>query len=196
MCSTSVCEDFVKSVLSKNESLRNLFKEDHGKVKITCRKCDSTGVEGNARAFLVDNPAQIVLCTNRLQPQDIEEVLIHESVHAYDLFRNRCDFNSCDGLAYSEVRAARDAECRDSFFLFRDSCIKKAATRSTANLFSNAEQCVEKVFVEAMKDLAPFDQKIKQPSPVVDTAPVITAAQSSGSMPYSSLFGPPRKGST
>jgi len=54
----------------------------------------------------------------------------------YDYSSGRCDFSSCLGLAYSEVRAAREAECSSDaeYFIteyFRHRCIKNSAIRST-----------------------------------------------------------------
>ena len=68
---------------------------------------------------------------------------------------------TCDGLAASEVRAAREAECSGEFPLqwLRDRCIKQRATASTANLFpsSEASKSVEKVFTSAVADLDPLN---------------------------------------
>mmetsp|Transcript_18797 Transcript_18797/g.34834 ORF Transcript_18797/g.34834 Transcript_18797/m.34834 type:complete len:128 (-) Transcript_18797:385-768(-) len=47
--------------------------------------------------------------------EQVREVLRHELVHAFDHCVKRRDLASCDGLACSEVRAAREAECRDNF---------------------------------------------------------------------------------
>ena len=44
------------------------------------------------------------------------EALTHELVHAVDHAHDRCKFATCEGLAFSEVRAARDAECDKHFY--------------------------------------------------------------------------------
>ena len=76
---------------------------------LDCRPCGNSKGEGNARAFIVDNPVNIVLCTNRLTVDDLEEVLVHEMTHAYDYKFGHYDLTTCEGLAASEVRAAREA---------------------------------------------------------------------------------------
>ena len=43
------------------------------------------GVEGSARAFFAAPPPTIVLCQNRLKTPAVEEALIHELIHAYDV---------------------------------------------------------------------------------------------------------------
>jgi len=124
---------------------------------------------------------EIVLCSNRLRKSEIEEALLHELVHYYDYTNNRytiniiitiiiiiititiirVDFSSCEGLAYSEVRAAREAECKGyNIYPFEDwvkkKCVSFYASKSTCNMFPNiGSSCVHKVIDEAMKDLSP-----------------------------------------
>ncbi len=165
MCSKEDCEDTVKSLLeqeSKNFYLKRLILESKSPIKITCRECDNQGIEGNSRGFLKNNPLEIVLCTNRLKNTEIIDTLTHEAVHVYDYINDRVDFNSCNGLAYSEVRAAREGECNNLMYYpfkwMKVDCVKQHATRSTANLYpgKGAEYCVAAVFKEAMADLHPL----------------------------------------
>ena len=132
-------------------------------IAIDCRRCSTDGVEGNARAMLSENPLGVTICVNRVH--DIGEIsssLTHELTHAYDFLQNRYDFNTCHGLASSEIRAAREAECNsytksELFPYFRNECIKQHAERSTANLYPSkeAKECVKTVFNKAMADLEP-----------------------------------------
>jgi hypothetical protein len=47
---------------------------------------DRLGPEGRARAFFSAPPPTIVFCANRLHSaQEVEETLVHELVHAYDV---------------------------------------------------------------------------------------------------------------
>ena len=62
------------------------------------------------------------------------EALTHELIHGYDYKLKRCDFSTCNGLAYSEVRAAREAECKNAYpfdFLNRW-CIRRYAADATS----------------------------------------------------------------
>ena len=82
-------------------------------------------------------------------------------VHAYDYVKSRCDFETCEGLAYTEVRAAREAECANHFpaiSWLQNQCIKGNAIRSTASIFPvvEASRCVDTVFDVAVKDQAPL----------------------------------------
>ncbi|GMI50618.1 hypothetical protein TeGR_g2398 [Tetraparma gracilis] len=79
-------------------------------ISCICRPCTSLGPEASARAFVQAPPLSLVLCSDRLSPPEIPEVLVHELTHVFDLSRN-LDFGVCEDLAFSEVRAARDAEC-------------------------------------------------------------------------------------
>jgi len=55
----------------------------------------------------------MVLCSNRLSTaQEVEEVLLHELIHLYDLKVKGLDFSKCPELAFSEIRAARESECK------------------------------------------------------------------------------------
>ena len=108
-----------------------------------------------------NNGLEIVLCSNRLRKGDIEEALLHELVHYYDYTNNRVDFSSCEGLAYSEVRAAREAECK-GYYIYpfeewaKKKCVSYYASKSTCNMFPDkGASCVTKVLDEAMKDISP-----------------------------------------
>lgn len=161
-CSVSVCEEIVQKLRSSLK-IKKILEENSSSstLKILCRPCSNIGPEGGARAVLIDSvPLEVVLCTNRLNTKDIEEVLVHELIHVYDYTNRRCDLSTCEGLAFTEVRAAREAEC-NQFFPFqwlKKQCVRNNSTRSTANLFPNdAAKCVDTVLEKAMLDHAPFD---------------------------------------
>jgi hypothetical protein len=132
-----------------------------------CKKCANTGPEGGARAFVMGpQPLSVVLCTNRLstdgnhaeQLHEMEEILTHELMHVYDVRQLHLDLRDCENLAYSEVRAARAAECSNTYSIFRDQCVKSKAVQATQNLFpaDQARQCLQRVFERAMADTRPF----------------------------------------
>ena len=134
-------------------------------LQITCRKCGNDGPEGGARAFVKGpNPLSIVLCSNRLSTkEEINEVLVHELIHVYDVHHRNWDLTNCYTLAKSEVRAAREAECADATMSFsKRYCAKEKARVATKNMFPDVGlQCVAAVFEEAMKDELPFFEKEK-----------------------------------
>lgn len=140
---------------SMNSTLQRLYSSLRSQnIPVECRICEKEGVERSARAF-ISSPIRIVLCANRLSAQDYAEAFTHEATHAFDFVNGSCDFSNCDGLAYSEVRAARNAECASSVFL-KNYCIKSSATKATANLFpKEASDCVARAFEEAVKDYRP-----------------------------------------
>ena len=163
MCDEEQCQEFVRS-LDGSPKIKALLEGIKGKAPVIgCRPCAQTGPEGNARAALFDSdPLEIVLCTNRLQERDLEEALTHELVHAYDYSNKRCDFGGCEGLAYTEIRAARFSECKGPFLFdwMRQKCIKDHAVSSTKNFFADAQKCVDKVYPKAMQDESPMEQKV------------------------------------
>lgn len=67
------------------------------------------GVEGRARAFLAAPPVSVTLCANALRkPEDVEESLIHELVHAYDV-RGRGGSDRASAALVPTARRAPDA---------------------------------------------------------------------------------------
>jgi hypothetical protein len=140
-------------------------------LQMICKECATTGPEGGARAFVMGpQPLSIVLCSNRLstsatnnkaeQLHEMEEILTHELMHVYDVRQLHLDLRDCENLAYSEVRAARAAECSDAntYSLLVNSCVRHKAWQATQNLFpaEKARQCLQKVFDRAMADTRPF----------------------------------------
>jgi len=141
---------------SDNKIFQLFEKLETSNIDISCRKCKLDGTEGTARAFLSNSPFQITLCTNRLSVNDIDEALSHELTHAYDYYYGRTNFDTCEGLAYSEIRAAKNGECANVWEPFKQYCVKKYATRATSNLYPrNAKECVKTAWEQAYKDLEP-----------------------------------------
>lgn len=163
-CSVRECEKIVENFYKSENKVNVLSSKISTRPHIICQDCSKTApdINNTTRAAIRDKfPLEIVVCCDRLNETKIEEVLIHELVHAYDYSFNRCDFSTCAGLAYSEIRAAREAECSKGFFPFgfmREMCVRDVAIRSTSNLFpeSVATTCVDTAMPIAIKDLEPF----------------------------------------
>jgi hypothetical protein len=168
-CSIEICEEVTKKLYGSSRRINEILDSMPSRPRISCHDCSITvpEINGTTRAVLRDSsPLEIIICCNQVKESKIEEVIVHELVHAYDYSKNRCEFSSCLGLAFSEVRAAREAECHAGFFPFefmRRKCIRDHAIRSTANLFPNSAAilCVDTVLTEAIKDIEP------SPSPSV-----------------------------
>ena len=83
---------------------------------------------------------------------DIEQLLVHELVHAVDHHVSKLDLSSCGGLACSEVRAAKYAECNASweFGGVKKRCASNFAKISTRMVFgpTDGPQCVDYVLNE------------------------------------------------
>jgi hypothetical protein len=160
-------------------------------LKIECRPCSNTGPESGARAFVMGpSPLSIVLCSNRLSYHDsseMEQVLVHELLHVYDVRVHGLDLRSCENLAYSEVRAARDAECKDAWLAGRY-CVPNKAYMATSNLFppKEAKACLARVFDDAMADTAPLQKNLQQCSEGTKKAKTPEAMPHPGGMGQSS----------
>ena len=91
----------------------------------------------------------------------MEEALVHELVHVHDVLVKKLNLRDCHDLAYSEVRAAREAECH-SFYtsFFKNSskwCIRERAKTATESMFpKEGGKCVDDVFRRAFEDEEPF----------------------------------------
>jgi hypothetical protein len=63
------CEDIIMNLYKSSPKIIELWQSiKHKNPIINCRPCSNDGIEGNARAFLVDSgnkPLQVVICTNR-----------------------------------------------------------------------------------------------------------------------------------
>ena len=131
------------SLLSDNKFLGSRHKIENAPISITCRPCSKDGREAHARAFVQSPPLGVVLCTNRLRTkEDIEATVTHELVHCYDIMKQKLDLTQCDNLAYSEVRAAREAEC--SFGSFLNLCLNQYKNSSgVVGRVSNSSMCEE-----------------------------------------------------
>jgi hypothetical protein len=124
----------------------------------------------------------------------MSEILTHELVHVFDVRRLQLDLRLCDNLAYSEVRAAREAECYTAAARTTNpwfgstttvqqqekntkSCIQQKALAATQNLFGRRESqaCVQRVLESALKDRRPFSNQ-KATTPVARVSPIATAA--------------------
>lgn len=104
-------------------------------------------------------PLSVVICHNRVlsDPEELSEILTHELVHLYDVQSSRLDLQQCENLAYSEIRAAKAAECRNTWNQLQTFCVKQKAICATKNLFpSRGRNCVHKVFARAFADSQPF----------------------------------------
>jgi hypothetical protein len=148
----------------KDDAERGRQLVDPLTIELKCRKCASTGPEAGARAFLMGpQPLSVVVCHNRVQSDraEVEEILTHELVHLYDVQTLKLDLQECENLAYSEVRAAKAAECRDSWHPHLQSyCVRQKAICATNNLFPvEGRSCIQRVFEHAFADNRPFQTK-------------------------------------
>lgn len=123
------CQQHVQDVLhsTRPHALYAAIRAKLGGIEIRC--CDCSKLDGIASSFarayfsaphLEDTASAerplVTLCANRLRDgAEVREALTHELVHAFDHCVARRDLTRAESLACSEVRAAREAECRDNF---------------------------------------------------------------------------------
>jgi len=147
-------------------------------LSLQCRPCQNRGAESNARAFVMGpTPLSVVVCSNRLPAgsvEEMEQILTHELTHIYDVRHLKLNLLDCHSLAYSEVRAAREAECSpsqsqssNSNWIFgttqspyeqQQQCVQQKAVTATRNLFPHqAQACLDAALqAGALQDLRPF----------------------------------------
>jgi hypothetical protein len=147
-----------------NTCIEQEQEQEYEWLQVSCRTCTDQGPEGSARAFVMGpSPLSVVVCSNRLrargrdnQLEEMREILTHELIHVYDVRKLLLDLRDCQNLAYSEVRAAREAECQSWFYGMR-SCIRSKALTATNNMFPKEGQaCLKRVFDAALADKRPL----------------------------------------
>jgi len=159
-------------------------------IELRRRRCESSGPEAGARAFLMGpEPLSIVLCHNRINAEsdEVAEILTHELIHLYDVQTLQLDLSDCETVAYSEVRAAREAECgelgkdlakvaestkkstfsklQESFNnkVYKPYCVRNIALGATQNMFPReGKKCINKVWETAYGDHRPFGRNLQQ----------------------------------
>jgi inner membrane protease ATP23 len=137
---------------------------------ISCETCGSAEVNGGFRP-----DEGVVLCAEHMHSQaDVDAVLTHELVHAYDQCRvKNIDWCDCNHHACSEIRAANlSGDCwmsrevaRGNLTLSKgqQACVKRRAALSVAmnpncGGPANARAAVERQFEQCFADTAPFDR--------------------------------------
>lgn len=154
------CQELLRSLL-RSPRLAPLLWPLHKKMpqmSISCMRCNAVGYRSY---FEMGQPAKIRLCCDKLSSaEEVEEVLTHELIHAYDYIVRGVDMKSGEEMACSEVRAAAFAECRNKpgYFweYFKKSCVRGVAIRATKLNDENAEELVSKVFAKCYDDKMPF----------------------------------------
>ncbi len=105
-----------------------------------------------------------------------------------DVHSRQMDLRECEQLAYSEIRAAREAECSNSLTSFTSNiCVKEKASVATKNMFpEEGRKCVCDVFDRAIHDLAPFSESGKKYPPFNNWTSNIKSSSGSPISPTSS----------
>ncbi|KAJ7376846.1 Mitochondrial inner membrane protease ATP23 [Desmophyllum pertusum] len=136
---------------------------------LVCEPCDPKLVGG-----FDHDTKQMFLCENTISSQyQMDLVLTHELIHAYDNCRVKYNPDNVKHLACTEVRAANlSGDCwfsKETFGRFRfgwkahqQKCVKERAVKSmlcVRNISkTEAEDVVESVFVACFNDTEPFER--------------------------------------
>ena len=170
---------------------------NHLKTRLTTTKSSSKSMDtktANSNKTASNSLEDTRTRANRkMMIQEMDEIITHELIHIYDVRQLHLNLVHCNDLAYSEIRAAREAEC-SSFntttvpSIIRNSqsrnhqqdryhqkqlndCVRTRATTATKNIFPSfrAHQCIHNVYKEAMADLRPFATTTTHNNNNVDT---------------------------
>lgn len=117
------------------------------KVPIKFRDCDN-----GIRALYNIKKREIWVDPSVKNESELREALLHEFIHAAD-HKGGLDISTLDGLARSEVHAAKYCECKSAFFKRR--CVKNVAKIAVTNSigdYERASQAVDSVFEDAFAD--------------------------------------------
>ncbi|XP_065185851.1 mitochondrial inner membrane protease ATP23 homolog [Sycon ciliatum] len=176
------CVAWAESAMKTNSRIRKLLESLESRgcpmrigVNLLCERCDQPGLNGGFDA----ERAEAVVCENAVRNgQQVERVLAHELVHAYDHCRAHVNWSYLPHWACSEVRAAAlSGECSLTVSKFMQTaagmmpwrlhkggvdCARRHAIRSLQALRSDLEMAeietaVDSVFVPCYLDSEPFD---------------------------------------
>ena len=149
---------------------------------IKCTPCSEQNSIRMSGGFTVDSSLQapmIIVCENeKLHRQTLEDTLIHELIHAYDVCRAKVDWTNCLHHACTEVRAsALSGECNPSREFKRGNfniqkayqkCVQRRAIKSVSanpHCRNVAKEAVESVFRNCFSDTAPFSDHSQTMAP-------------------------------
>ena len=163
---SSLCQKVIKH-MKDDPHISLLLNNIQLPPQFECKNCDNINInEQNIKAYLLqynnkEKPNKIILCTDsNSSSSHLKVALKHELIHAYDLSNKRYDFEDCHGLAHTEIRAAREADCNQHYFLFdfmKEACIIDKASSSTNSIYKGrGRECVKEVYDSAMRDNEPF----------------------------------------
>ena len=158
MSSVTECRQVVEDLIAVNPRFAALLSGENGQINADCRVCSDTGAEANKTSFMTINPDEVVLCVNYIKKADIKKELTFQATQAYDFFHQRTNFNTCEGIAYTKVRAVRDAYCSTQPFEWMTTmCIFTFAGVATKAVHpKSGDSCVSAVFDRAMADKHPI----------------------------------------
>lgn len=168
------CEQMIDNALAHNSKIK--FMRDSleksgchiGRNFFKAERC------GMATAGGFNLQEGIIVCSNTINRQsEVDQVLIHELIHAYDQCRAaNLKWHNCFHHACSEIRAGNlSGDCHFKQELLRgylgirkhhQDCVRRRSLKSVSmNPFcpgSKAEKSIDKVWDTCYKDTKPFDK--------------------------------------
>ncbi|KAH6802851.1 Ku70-binding family protein [Perilla frutescens var. frutescens] len=178
------CQNYIQK--SFNSSLLlNFYAGVDPKVRFLIEHLEKSGCRIGSNFIKANNCSEkvaggftrgfgIVVCSNHVQLQDdVEQVVIHELIHAYDDCRAaNLDWTNCAHHACSEIRAGHlSGDCHYKRELLRgflkmrgheQECVKRRVMQSvTANPYCSeaaAKDAMEAVWGACYNDTQPFDR--------------------------------------
>jgi hypothetical protein len=167
------CKQHALIVLTKKKAnvlLQHISKHNQSGCTMLGRGLETRNCSesvGNTHGYYHHGKKQIVICCNKTKGYgELENVITHELVHAYDF----CRFNSlwyCKTRACSEVRAYNIAgSCQPGTILEmfnndRKECLRQHAIASTSSACTGATDDVDTVFELCELDHTPVEQKTR-----------------------------------
>nr|CAG4711124.1 unnamed protein product [Naegleria fowleri] len=171
-----------------NKLLQHIKEQNKNGCKMVTRGldlrvCDSVEDAG-MMGYYSASANQVVVCCNRhREPEELENTVVHELIHAYDFCRFRQLFY-CKVRACSEVRAySLSGSCSSpdelSGFTSKEQCLKARAIASTIMACKkSAVSDVHDIFNTCINDEHPFksspDHHVLKPHELPEADKVVT----------------------
>ena len=145
-------ENEVERLCLEDPIISNLHKKLNTSIKV--EDCQ----DENIRAYYNIKQNKIIISPYGFNYNTLHEALLHEYIHAYDQNVNDIAINTLEGLASTEIHAAKYCECANTFFFKRQKTFSKAVEAVTCSIHDpdRAYNAVNSVFSKVYEEKIPF----------------------------------------
>ena len=134
----------------------SIISKIHNELKITIQVQDCQ--DDNIRAYYNIKQNKIIISPYGYNYKTLHEALLHEYIHAYDHKIQNLKIDTLEGLASTEIHAAKYCECRNELFFKKQKTFSKAieAVNCSIHNHEKAYNAVNSIFSKEYQKKIPF----------------------------------------